>query len=329
LITQKKLCDLVLGFASLLLVWFSSPGLAQTDTQLSLGEIKDRQWLSEHYRDHPLVGKIWHSSTAQFVDEATLRDALRHQGVLLLGEKHDNPDHHALRLSLLRPLLNDGATALVALEMMASSQQAVLDDPDTLITANSDALQAQLQWDTHGWPWSIYEPLLLSIIQAGVPMRAANLERTDAARVYRGDSDALSVRQPLSENQLAQLHVDIDISHCGMLPEGQLANMVRVQQARDQHMADSLMHEAKDPAALGRRVLIAGNYHIRHDLGVPNYLPDHAPEPVAVAFLEVDAAKITPIDYLPQISPQVTYDFIWFTPAVRIDDYCADIRQSD
>jgi uncharacterized iron-regulated protein len=331
LTTPKKLSDLIIRITCLLLACSPASALAQAHAAPITATSSDNSWISEYHRDHALVGKIWSTATAQFVDEVTLRDALEQHDILLLGEKHDNPDHHRLRLYLLQPLLTQSTVSMVALEMMTSTQQPALDQPEILTTASAEALQAHLQWDAQGWPWPVYEPLLLAIIQADVPMRAANLDRSEVLAIYRGDAAASSTSgspQPLNQSQLDQLYTDIDISHCGMLPESQFPNMVRVQQARDQRMADSLAQPLESTAqAAGKRVLIAGNYHIRHDLGVSNYLPNDAPRALAVAFLEVDADRPYATDYLPQVLPKAAYDYIWFTPAVRIDDYCADMQR--
>ncbi len=108
-----------------------------------------------------------------------------------------------------------------------------------------------------------------------------------------------------------------------MLPAAQIPPMVRVQQARDQHMANALT----TPGDFSRRILLAGNFHIRHDLSVPNYLPDEFERPLALAFLEVDPAALLVSDYLSDAAGDLVYDFIWFTPAIRGDDYCADLEQ--
>lgn len=80
------------------------------------------------------------------------------------------------------------------------------------------------------------------------------------------------------------------------------------------------------------QVLIAGNYHIRRDLGVPNYLLNRQSsleedQIVSVAFMEVDGASNNPADYLQQFGSVKAYDYIWFTPAVSDEDYCASLRQ--
>jgi uncharacterized iron-regulated protein len=68
--------------------------------------------------------------------------------------------------------------------------------------------------------------------------------------------------------------------------------MVRVQQARDYSMAQSMA--APDDSEIA--VLVAGNYHARQDLGVPNYLlAKHnnlsRDDIVSIAFMEVSLMK--------------------------------------
>ena len=107
-----------------------------------------------------------------------------------------------------------------------------------------------------------------------------------------------------------------------MLPESQVPAMVRVQQARDASMAKSI-----DASAQGTHALIAGNFHARRDLGVANYLPDDAGPIVSVGILEVDPDMQNPQDYLQAFSDVLPYDYLWFTPAVSAEDYCASLRE--
>jgi hypothetical protein len=43
--------------------------------------------------------------------------------------------------------------------------------------------------------------------------------------------------------------------------------------------------------------------------------------------MEVDGASNNPADYLQQFGSVKAYDYIWFTPAVSDEDYCASLRQ--
>ena len=59
-------------------------------------------WRSPAGRDHPLTGRIWDVQEARFIDEATLLRRLYGARFVLLGEMHDNVDHHVLQARVLR-----------------------------------------------------------------------------------------------------------------------------------------------------------------------------------------------------------------------------------
>jgi hypothetical protein len=57
--------------------------------------------------------------------------------------------------------------------------------------------------------------------------------------------------------------------------------------------------------------------------------PDDAPinnNIVALSFMEVDPEITDPSEYLQQFGAVPAYDFIWFTPAISNEDYCASLR---
>ena len=60
----------------------------------------------------------------------------------------------------------------------------------------------------------------------------------------------------------------IDAGHCNALPAAMLPAMARAQIARDAFMALKI-HEHRARGAL----LLAGNGHVRRDIGVPRWLP--------------------------------------------------------
>jgi uncharacterized iron-regulated protein len=280
-------------------------------------------WLSELHSDHPLTGKIWSSTEQDFLSRDELINRLADAELVLLGEKHDNPDHHNLRLAILESLLRTDPSALIVMEMMTQAQQPAI---DSLSSGNSlpaaDTWQQLLDWDA-AWQWQFYQPTLELALQNRVRLVAGNISAETMMAIYRSGSAS---NQPLNPDQLATLSEEIDVSHCGLLPSSQIPAMVRVQQARDQQMADSLMEAGE----FNKRILLAGNYHVRHDLSVPNYLKlsDSAAgstEVLNLAFLEVDPALTQPNQYLPDADTRPPYDLIWFTPAVRADDYCADL----
>lgn len=289
------------------------------------GPAAQTSWQSPLHQDHSLVGEIWHSERNRFMSRDELLTLQQQHALLLLGEKHDNPDHHRLRLQLLDDLLPSAGSTLLVLEMLERFQQDNIDEiADSDLPADDARLAARLEWDNEGWPWEFYGPVLGLALQRGASLRAGNINSDDVMQIYSDTVDHNT--QMLNTRQLAQLARDIDSSHCGMLPSDQFPAMVRVQQARDKQMADALMSAAD---GFDKGILLAGNYHIRHDLGVSNYLDKNSVgRPLSIAFLEVDPEQENPEAYQQQFSEQRAYDVIWFTPALRQDDYCADMRAS-
>ena len=287
-------------------------------------------WQSRLYSDHPLVGKIFNSRTSEFVPVDDLLVTVEGASYLLLGEKHDNPDHHHLQAAILNHLIARRAVSQVAFEMLDTDASNLLADIQQQQLSSLDELKNYLQWDEEGWDWSFYGPLVDAVYRGGISMAAANINSARMMQVYSEELPA-SIEGVLDASTMEQLNIDIDESHCGLLPESQFPAMVRVQQYRDFIMAASMNSTEHDKLS----VLVAGNYHIRQDLGVPNYLraqnmqPDDAPinnNIVALSFMEVDPEITDPSEYLQQFGAVPAYDFMWFTPAISNEDYCASLR---
>lgn len=267
---------------------------------------------------HPLQDRIWSSTDSRFISREQALERLRAADLILLGEKQDNPHHHQQRLALLDDLLaqhTSQAPALLVMEMLSQAQQAGMDQ---LSGSQPPAAEwpALLHWD-QGWTWQHYQPVLELALTREARVMAGNIDPATVMDIYRQDVQPSG----LDATQLEQLTQEIDISHCGMLPASQIPAMVRVQQARDRQMAAALTVAGEFSA----RILLAGNFHIRQDLGVPNYLLDaDTAQVLSLAFLEVSEEGVEPADYL--AGAQI-YDLIWFTPAVEVEDYCQAFSQ--
>lgn len=283
-------------------------------------------WLSPLYQDHSLAGKIWSSTASEFVDEQKLLSTLSTKRYVLLGEKHDNPDHHALQLRMLNWIIDENGLAHVTFEMLDSSADQQLQQFTQQEFLNRNDIKTYLQWDEEGWDWNVYGPLLETAHRASVTVKSGNISSDTVGQVYNEPTpDAIAA--VFGDTVMAKLTEDIDASHCGLLPESQFPAMVRVQQTRDDRMARQLATQSADEAA----ILIAWNYHVRQDLGVPNYMLAQNAELtrndiVSVALIEVLPGENNPADYLEQFSELPAYDYIWFTPAVTAEDYCESLR---
>lgn len=279
-------------------------------------------WQAPMNQTHPLVGSIWNVREERSVTVQALLQSLSQTRYVLLGEKHDNPDHHQLQAYVLQQLSGEASLASVSFEMLDSSQDALLLKISNDVLGSMDALKVHLNWDDEGWNWEYYGPMLYDLLRSGISVRTANISSDELMSIYGGeDSDA--IKGILGASQLERLEREIDESHCGMLPQSQFGSMVRVQRSRDAQMAASLQRGAG--ANQGANVLLAGNFHARRDLGVPNYIADNEAL-LSIAFIELSDESGDPREYAADLGPGLPYDYLWFTPAVETQDYCAQLR---
>jgi len=285
-------------------------------------------------QDHPLTGRIWDVAGAQFISMETLVDRLVAARYVLLGERHDNADHHSFQAWVVRGLIGAGRRPAIAFEMLGADQAMALDAHLARAPRGAAGLGDAVGWSASGWPpWKEYQPIAEAALAAGLPIVAANLPLATARAVARGNADAVAaglarahgLDRPAAPDVQAAMEAEMRDSHCGRLPDSALPAMVRAQRARDAQMAERLVAGQRDGA-----VLIAGTGHVRTDRGVPTYLAMRAPGAAvgSVAFVEVAADRMAPADYAERFGGRrLPFDYVWFT--VRADDVdpCARFRE--
>ena len=265
-------------------------------------------------REQALSGRVWSRARSHLVCPEELLTAVRASSYLLLGETHDNADHHRLQAQLLDVWLGAHPRgARVAFEMIDEAQSHALDEP---YPVNADALAAKLDWSQSGWPdFSLYRPIFEVALDHGARIVAAHPNREHLRASMHGaspeETESLKLEPPLPEAERAALAQEIRDSHCGQAPEAMVAPMIAAQTFKDAWMARALA-DATPPAAL-----IAGSGHVRDDRGVPAYLARRGGKSVlTVDLIGVQAALEKPEEY--ELAP---YDFVIFTP--RVDDASA------
>jgi len=269
-------------------------------------------WQSPVGRDHADAGQILELQTGQRLTPEQLVQRLASSPRVLLGERHDNPDHHALQLWLLRALASQREQGSLLLEMLTPGQQARVATAQGVLAAGEhiDDLPTALAWQT-GWDWSWYGAIMRFALAQPYPVLAANLDRAEIMRIYQ-QPPALTGTFSTAQAVQAALLEQIRESHCDLLPENQLPSMLAVQQQRDRRMAQALL-AAPEPA-----VLLAGAFHTRRGLGVPLHLRDlgDASGNHVLIFAEVGDA----------VSADEA-DFVWYTPSTPEQDHCAKLRR--
>jgi uncharacterized iron-regulated protein len=250
-------------------------------------------------------GKIIDLKTAQYMDSNQLIKRLSRASRIIVGEKHDNPIHHQIERWLLVKLAEQRPQGSVLLEMLSPEQQtkvtqvkAWLQDAPVVRDSHIEML---LRWNT-GWPWPLYQDVVMTALRAPYPVLAANLEQTEIAAIKNKTSfpqgrysSAPEVRQSI-RNAIRE-------QHGGQIDESRLETMVAIQQHRDRAMAVQLKH-APAPA-----LLIAGAFHAAKMIGVPLHYQDISPYEEAPLVLLLAEEGV-------QIDSSIA-DIVWFVPPVR------------
>jgi uncharacterized iron-regulated protein len=292
-------------------------------------------WESKEEQAHPLVGRIWDVKAGSFIGEDTLVAQLVASRYVLLGERHDNPDHHVLQAKLIRAMVEAGRRPAVGFEMLATDDAPAVVRYLARSPKDAAGLGDAVNWSRSGWPeWRYYQPIAQAALDANVPIVATNLSRAATDAVRRNGlpglgpalTSQLKLAEPTPDTRLAMTR-ELRESHCGQMPENMLERMADIQWARDARIAASLARGAQRDGA----VLIAGAGHVRTDRGVPVHLARQIQDVAitSVAFIEVDAGAVKPGDYAKRFGSDVLpFNYVWFTPKIDEADPCEKLKKS-
>ncbi len=227
--------------------------------------------------------------------------------IVILGEVHDNPEHHAWQAEAVAAL----QPAALVFEMLLPEQARAV-TPD--LRDDAEALGAALGWEARGWPdFAMYHPIFTAAPDAAVfgadlpheAVRAALGEGAAAvfADSFHGDPARFGLDEPLEPAVQAAREDLQDVAHCHALPATLLPGMVEAQRLRDAAIARAAIEA--HAATGGPVAVITGTGHARTDWGVPAALAIAAPELSvhSVGQLESDPEGEAPFDQVRVTAP--------------------------
>lgn len=223
------------------------------------------------------------TSITEVVASAATRD------VVLLGEQHDQEDHHRWQLQMLAALYAQRPNMVIGFEMFPRRVQPALDQW-VAGTLTAQEFLRQAEWDkVWNFPPQLYMPLFEFARINKIPMRALNVDRTLTRMVAEKGWDQVpeSAREGIGRpapalpgyldflRNIHQLHqVDTAAGKVPGASDAVFKAFVDSQLTWDRAMAqalnDALLVSRQRQAALV--VGIMGSGHIRHGHGVPHQL---------------------------------------------------------
>jgi hypothetical protein len=216
--------------------------------------------------------------------------------VVILGEVHDNPDHHAVQAAAVAAV----QPAAIVLEMATMAEAAAAAGVDR---ADAAALAAALGWPGSGWPdFAMYHPVLVAapgarLYGAEVPGDLARRAVTGGAAAVFGPGAAdFGLDRPLPASEQAAREAEQFTAHCEAMPREMMGGMVEAQRLRDAYLAKAALQALRDTG--GPVAVITGWGHARKDWGVPALLAlaDPGVSVLSLGQLEADPGPKAPFD---------------------------------
>lgn len=199
--------------------------------------------------------------------------------VYLLGEVHDNKIGHAQRLEDIEKMSAPwGRNVAIVLEQINRSDDTkAAAQPINPDCQNLDCLLQLIT--TSGWDAGLYEPVLKLAVDKGWTIYAGNINKSDMSQVMRGGvASVLSSESAqfdytrfdtLPDAYQSKMIDAMILGHCGLLDEKSAAHMAQIQIARDIWVSSQILAALKYQ---GRVIVLAGNGHVRKDIGIPFWL---------------------------------------------------------
>ncbi len=130
---------------------------------------------------------------------------LKKNRIVLVGEHHNNPQHHMAQLAVIRALNEAGLRVAVGLEMFRNESQSALDQ---WISGEIDAKRfKKIYYDNWNFPWQAYRKIFEYARNHQIPMIGLNVPREIPRQVSRNGFKSLS---PEQKGKIAEVSCIVD-----------------------------------------------------------------------------------------------------------------------
>jgi uncharacterized iron-regulated protein len=118
---------------------------------------------------------------------------LKENRIVLVGEHHNNRQHHMAQLAVIRALKEAGLRVAVGLEMFRNESQPALDQ---WVSGEIDAKRFEkIYYDNWNFPWQAYRKIFEYARNQQIPMIGLNVPREITRQVSRNGFKSLSPQQ--------------------------------------------------------------------------------------------------------------------------------------
>ena len=250
---------------------------------------------------------------------AQLLDDLDKTKIILVGESHDQIEHHQIQVRIIQALIARGKDVVIGMEMFERTQQPVLDRWSRGLLTEEEFLK-EIQWETTwGMDYELYKGILDMAKGHHLKVLGLNLPRDFVRKIAENGMMKLSSEEKkrlpemdLTDRQHRAYIASIYKGH-GKGSAKNFENFYDAQCLWDEGMAESLFEFLKSSQAEGKTVLVfAGSGHVVFDFGIPKRLYHRIGLPSKTIVLKAWTGKLD-IDLTFTETSSPLADFLWIT----------------
>lgn len=231
---------------------------------------------------------------------------------ILIGEQHDNAQHHRFQAQVIEGFVQAGRSVIVGMEMFDRTKQYPL-NLWTLNRLGESEFIEQSEWKTQwGFDFALYRPIFEVVYRYRLRLVGLNVPRALVRQTARGgwqsvpETERMSIPDPdLSVEEHRKLfYALLGEGHTAGQPQND--NFYAAQVVWDTAMADTALRylERTVPSPRLAFVIIAGNGHVMYDVGISLRIRMRSNLPTRVI------ALLPPSDKPMQVRASLG-DFVW------------------
>ncbi len=263
-------------------------------------------------------------------------DDMKDARVIYLCEIHSIERHHVLHNDIIKILMDNKKSIVLALEQIEAFNQPELDNYNNN-KIDFNVLAERTRWKER-WPnCADYRAIIENVRKAGGRIIAMNARAEIIKKIGRSGIngllnderselpqfvDAQNPEQSRLLKMLVGVHKMMDLNN--------LQNVIEAQVARDETMADIIYKNLKSLKENEVIVAIAGSMHFAYGLGVPDRVKKLAPDikERIILFSESGDLVLTPMEKAMSREIEITHDDLRFIKN-PIADYLQIIEPED
>src|SRR5208283_716241 len=136
------------------------------------------------------VERVVRISNGEVITFLKMIEEIRHSNIILVGEVHDNTEHHAAQLQVIKSLESLSANAAIGLEMLTSDGQNELNR--WLAGKMEDEAFIKIYLDYWSLSWQYYRDIFLYAKKHRIPMIGLNVSHEITQKVSQNGFASLT-----------------------------------------------------------------------------------------------------------------------------------------